>query len=207
MGGIALRKKRRIKFTQRQILIFTVCLCLLLGTFVGSLVVNKFNLSIGDGNFSLLFGNTLPQNIINEHSIFRVFIKYGKYIFGIWLCGFLSSGCAFIFAILALKGMEYGVTTAMIIKGYGFKGVFFAMIGYLPQGLLIVPAILGIAYAAMKMSVLKYNNSGKNSILKRDKEKLITEYTIILLSALITIFISAAVEVKLIPIFLKNIHF
>lgn len=198
-------KRKKINFSKRQILFFSICLCLLLGIFLGAIGANHMN-GMEYKQMGSYIGNFLEQikqEGMATQNFSSVLIKYGKYAVFIWLCGFLAPGAVFIYVILLFKGLSYGFTTAFLVKQYGKSGIGFAAISYLPQNFILIPAYLAMAYISLEYIFRKFTRLPQKARLKREKQKTNLEYFILFLGELVLICAASAVEVYLVPMLLQ----
>lgn len=205
MIGRRLMKKKKIDYSKRQILFFSICLCLLLGILLGAIGANN----MGEmqytqmGNYLNGFLDKIKEEGANQQVYSQVAIKYGKYALAIWLCGFLAPGAVFIYIILLLKGLSYGFTTALLVKQYGQSGIGFAAVSYLPQNLILIPAYVAMAYISLEYILKKFRKLPPKARLKRDKQKANIEYIILFLGEIGLILAASVIEVYLIPILVQ----
>lgn len=173
-------------------------LCMLVGSIIGSIIANRIdgvqfnslitymdNLFYDFNNISLL-----KQEILREG-----LFKYGISIIIIWLLGFASLGNFVTLFIITLKGTSLGFTTSFLMMEYGFKGIWYATIIYLPQNIILVPLYIFIAHTSIKFNLKKNKKDAKISVL--DIETL--EYAVVLGLGLSLIFLTSLYEAYVAP--------
>lgn len=198
-------KYKKITFSKGQILMFSICLCLLIGILLGAIGANSMNeMQYTElGNYLNGFLNKIKQEGVMSQNYADVVVKYGKYALLIWLCGFIAPGAVFIYMILIFRGVGYGFTTALLVKQYGKVGISFAALSYLPQNIILIPAYIGIAFVSMQYILKKFQKLPPKARLQREKQKTNLEYIIIFMGEFMLVAAASAVEVYVIPILLS----
>lgn len=185
-------------------ILFVACICLAMGTILGSIGANTMNqdqLAEINSYIGGIFTEFSGGNI--ETSIMQGMIKYGKYVLLIWCCGFLSPGAIFILLILVFKGISYGFTTSLLVKQYGAKGILLAAESYLPQNLILIPVLLLVSYFSLSFILNRYRVLPPKARLKREQDKSLIEYIIVLIVSTLLLLLSCAIEVYLVPILIN----
>lgn len=81
----------------------------------------------------------------------------------VWFLGLTIVGIPIILFIDVLKGFTLGFTMSIIIKSMGIKGIWFDILGVIPQNIVYVPCIIISSVIAMQFSlIILRNNSGLN---------------------------------------------
>lgn len=203
-----MRSQRGIHNKQNQkgnTLLILVCVCLLIGVVFGAIGANRLDSAGMEGigqyleTFFASFG--LEEN--SGQGMPEIVWKYGKYTAIIWGLGLLPVGAIFILGVLIFKGMAYGFTSAVLIKQYGGKGIAIAAASYLPQNLILVPLYIFMAYIGIQYVIYRYTFLPPKARLKREKQKRLTEYVIILAAAFLATTLAAAIELYITPFFMN----
>ena len=135
------------------IVIITLITCMLAGMSVGAIAgMNGYqDVSSSLAGYLQNFGHfSVPWDIFRESTL-----KYGKLVIIIWLLAFLPSGSflpvggLMATLLLIFRGAAYGFSTAALIRGYGLAGAASAAILYLPQGVLLIPVYIFVAYSCV----------------------------------------------------------
>ena len=113
--------------------------------------------------------------------------SYGKYMVVLWACGFIPYGWIGVLLLIAGRGFFYGFAQAVLILGYGAKGIGMGLMGYFPHNLLLLPMILFVGQLVMQ-AVWK----GKSRY-----------YFIVLGIGLLAAVCAAAIEAYLTPVLLQ----
>lgn len=81
----------------------------------------------------------------------------------VWFLGLTIVGIPIILFIDILKGFTLGFTMSIVIKSMGIKGIWFDVLGVIPQNIVYVPCIIVCSVIAMQFSIIILkNNSGLN---------------------------------------------
>ena len=170
------------------IVIITLITCMLAGMLVGAIA--------GMNGYPVVSSSLAGylQNYGEQFESWDVFrestLKYGKLVVIIWLLAFLPSGGfmpigGLVASLLLLfRGAAYGFSTAALIKGYGLAGAASAVILYIPQGILLIPLYIFVAYSCI-------------SFIQKDNE--IKVYLPTLIIGLVVSMLAALIDAFVIP--------
>lgn len=195
------KKKNSIKSEK---ILLLVCICFLLGVTGGALAANIAGQS-GKEAFALFLKKYLTME--EDVSFGYVFWKYLKYDLLIWVGGWLSMGIFLSGSICLFWGVSLGFTTAMMMASYGKKGVLLAMVGVVPQNLILIPVYLAMTSAAMYYLFAWEEEVFRQRAAKREKRKRKTEYLILLTASVVLICLASCIEIYVTPLLVKNIIF
>ena len=201
MEVFQLRKKHLKNKRDNSTLIIFLSLAFLLGITIGAIYSTTISGNL-DKNLSDFFSGT-EKTAYQNQSFIKIYFKYIKYSFLIWICGFFTPGVAVVFGILIFKGGFYGFTTASLLRAYGIKGILYAIISYLPQNIIVIPIYIFLAYTAIRMIAKRIVPLRGKNALKREKQRIINEYIIIFFISALLIMIPSIIEMCFIP-FLWN---
>lgn len=138
------------------ILYFILALALVLGIIIGSIIANRLdrNKCIELANYMNVFLKHINNGNFYFKDIFisSLFLNYRK-IFIIWLLGLIGIGLIGIPLITCWSGINIGFLVGFLVKSFGFKGFLFALIGLLPQYLIVLPSLLAITAIALSNSI------------------------------------------------------
>ncbi|WP_352400460.1 stage II sporulation protein M [Anaerotignum sp.] len=189
-------KRNKVIDRRGQKIITIVCLSFLCGVLGGAIAANL----MGDGAKSELAGIIHNAAQIQESGSFAVvFWKYLKYDIVIWIGGWLSLGLFLSGAAFLLRSISLGFASAMMMVTYGMKGVWGAMLGILPQNIVLIPAYIFTMCAAIYYLMAWNEGNGKRG-LRRERRRKQTEYCLLFLASAILIAIGAGIEVALYPL-------
>ena len=139
---------------------FTIVL-FTMGIIFGAVLVNSLPLSQKQELYGFLqyFFNSLSQQGIPETSTHfqQSFGFYAKTVAIMWVLGLSIIGLPMILLMLFLKGVVVGFTVGFLVNQLQWQGVTFAMMGILPQNLLVVPAlfIVGVSGISFSLRLIK----------------------------------------------------
>lgn len=139
---------------------FTIVL-FTMGIIFGAVLVNSLPLSQKQELYGFLqyFFNSLSQQGIPETSTHfqQSFGYYAKTVAIMWVLGLSIIGLPMILLMLFLKGVVVGFTVGFLVNQLQWQGVTFAMMGILPQNLLVVPAlfIIGVSGISFSLRLIK----------------------------------------------------
>lgn len=139
---------------------FTIVL-FTMGIIFGAVLVNSLPLSQKQELYGFLqyFFNSLSQQGIPETSTHfqESFGFYAKTVAIMWVLGLSIIGLPMILLMLFLKGVVVGFTVGFLVNQLQWQGVTFAMMGILPQNLLVVPAlfIIGVSGISFSLRLIK----------------------------------------------------
>ncbi|MFP3381015.1 stage II sporulation protein M, partial [Bacillus sp. SIMBA_069] len=78
---------------------------------------------------------------------------YAKTVAIMWVLGLSIIGLPMILLMLFLKGVVVGFTVGFLVNQLQWQGVTFAMMGILPQNLLVVPALFIVGVSGISFSL------------------------------------------------------
>ncbi|WP_400163864.1 stage II sporulation protein M [Brevibacillus sp. TJ4] len=139
---------------------FTIVL-FAMGIVFGAVLVNSLPLSQKQELFAFLqyFFNSLSEQGTSPSKahFFESFGHYAKTVGIMWVLGLSIIGLPMILLMLFLKGVVVGFTVGFLVNQMQWQGVSFAMMGVLPQNLLVVPAlfIVGVSGISFSLRLIK----------------------------------------------------
>lgn len=128
-----------------------------------------------------------------------------KHIVLLWLLGFTMIGIPAIFFLIFTQGFILGFTVGFLIQEYILRGVLFALIGVLPQQLLLLPAGILIALSAVSLSIRLIRKCTMQSGAGGFREA-VRRYGMILVIVSVLTVGGTLVEVYVSPFLLKAIY-
>lgn len=135
-----------------------------------------------------------------ENALFH----HAKSICLIWLLGFTMIGIPAVFFLVFTRGFILGFTIGFFIHEYILQGALYAVIGVLPQQLLLVPTVLFTALCAVSLSILlirRCTSRGGGRL-----RGYVMRYLVILPVMLAVTLVGTLIEVYVSPMLLKGIH-
>ncbi|MBV7275078.1 stage II sporulation protein M [Clostridium thailandense] len=151
------------------------------------------------------FSSTISSGNINYKSIFAQTIKSNiPILFAVWFLGLTMIGIPIILIIDIIKGFTIGFTISFVVNGMGIKGIWFSLLGVLPQNIIYIPCIIFASVLAMEFSltILRDKTSRRwgSSIWLR-----ITSYSFSFILVVSIMFVGFFMEVYLTPNMIKII--
>ena len=162
-------KKRGISRWQMVLVIVAVCF------FVGVTAGAASSAALSPEQRTRLAGYV--SGFSGDSGFLSNFIKHGKYIVCIWLCGFLNSGAAIILIIVFGTGLFYGFSASFSASE---RGMAYIISGILPQNVILIPLYIFTAVWSLMFVLEKFTNNGPKSRIKRERCKHLKEHVIIL---------------------------
>jgi stage II sporulation protein M len=179
---------------------FTIVL-FTMGIIFGAVLVNSLPLSQKQELHSFLqyfFLNLGQQGIPDTRPHFQEsFSHYAKTVGIMWVLGLSIIGLPMILLILFLKGVVVGFTVGFLVHQMQWQGVTFAMVGVLPQNLLVVPAlfIVGVSGISFSLRLIKTRLLSKRDGIMPH----FVGYTVLVLSMLAVLTIASLFETFVSP--------
>jgi len=174
----------------RELVVPALVACTAVGAIIGAVYANILN----ENSFQTLSQNIgkllydSSDSIQNENIAFiEIFIKYSKIPIIIWFLAFAPLSPLITFFLISAKGAGVGFTTAIIVRGYGVKGLLFSFILYFFQNLILFPSYIYTSHMSLKFAS------------KKTKEKRLSEYSLTLTASLACVLLAALVEAYFVP--------
>lgn len=151
------------------------------------------------------FNSTISSGNINYKSIFIQTIKSNiSILFTVWFLGLTMVGIPIILIIDIIKGFTIGFTISFVINGMGIKGIWFSLLGVLPQNIIYIPCVIFASVLAMEFSLMilkdKTSKHWSSSIWLR-----VTSYSFSFMLVITTMFLGFLMEVYVTPNMIKMI--
>jgi stage II sporulation protein M len=151
------------------------------------------------------FTTTINSGTINYQAVFMETIKSNIIILiGVWFLGLTMIGIPIILIINIIKGFTIGFTISFIVNGLGIKGIWFSMLGVLPQNFIYIPCVMVASVLAMEFSLTllrdRNNSQLTSNILIR-----VTSYSFSFMLVLVIMFFGFFMEAYLTPNIVKLI--
>ena len=204
-GKIKFLGKRH--FQNNFIIYFILFLFLIGGITIGSILVNKLELTQGNKVIKYLsplinyidHGNQASLDMFKSNLLTNL-----KFTFIVWLSGFVFIGIILIPLIIGLKGISIGFTVGFLVKSFGIKGFTFALSGLLPHYLIILPGILAIC--SIGLSNANANSKLKRNVIKSINKINLLEYSLLILFSFTIVIVGSLVGSFTIPYFIKLLN-
>jgi stage II sporulation protein M len=154
--------------------------------------IKNFNSTINSGNISYrsIFSETLKSNI--------------PILLIMWFLGLTMIGVPIILIIDIIKGFTIGFTISFMINNMGMKGMWFSLLGVLPQNIIYIPCFILASVIAMDFSMAilkdKANRQWTSNIWVR-----VTSYSLSFLLVAVVMFIGFFMESYVSPNMVKFI--
>lgn len=179
---------------------FTIVL-FAMGIIFGAVLVNSLPLSQRQELYGFLqyFFNSLGQQGIQDTTLHfqESFGNYAKTVGIMWVLGLSIIGLPMILLILFLKGVVVGFTVGFLVNQMQWQGVTFAMIGVLPQNLLVVPAlfIVGVSGISFSLRLIKTRLISKRDVIMPH----FVGYSVLVVSMLAVLILASLFETFISP--------
>jgi stage II sporulation protein M len=107
------------------------------------------------------FNATINSGSINYKSILIETVKNNiPILLIVWFLGLTMIGIPVILVIDVIKGFTMGFSISFIINSMGIKGIWFSLVGVLPQNIVYVPCIIATSVIAMEFSLMLLKDRG-----------------------------------------------
>jgi len=151
------------------------------------------------------FSTTINSSSINYKSILLETIKSNiSMLLVVWFLGLTMIGIPVILIIDIIKGFTIGFSISFIINSMGIKGMWFSLLGVLPQNIIYIPCIIFASVLAMEFSLMilkdKANKQWASNIWVR-----ITSYSFSFMLVVILMFAGFFMEAYVTPNMIKFI--
>ncbi len=183
-----------------------ICLTFLFAVLVGAVVSNFISsekTSLLGEELKSFFSTISQEGEVARPNFSSVFLKYAKYVFLIWLGGWLPFGVLLSEGILMFRGASLGFTSAMLMKEFGIRGAVATVFAILPQNLILIPIYLFITWTAISFSMDRGIKKVGKAGLRRERTKKTTEYGIFFSGAVVCLALVSLLEVYVLPYFMK----
>ncbi|MBG9788646.1 MULTISPECIES: stage II sporulation protein M [Brevibacillus] len=188
----------------QSLFLFTIVL-FTMGIIFGAVLVNSLDLSQRQellGFLNYFFSNFDKSGIMDSSLHFQQAFGYHlKTILILWVLGMSIIGLPMILLLLFLKGIIVGFTVGFLVGELQWKGVTFALLGVLPQNMLVVPAMLiaGVAGISFSLRLVRTRLvTRRDSIMPH-----FTNYSILVGSMFIIMTAAALLETFLSPLLMQ----
>lgn len=145
-------------YFRRNVFIYAFLVVIfLMGAVAGSIAVNTLSgqqkselMGYLQGFFQSLASdrNVTPQVVVKQ----SIYDNVGKTVGLMWLLGLSIIGIPLIVAIVFLRGFVLGFSIAFFVNEMVYRGLALAIVSIVPHNLIIVPAIILSAGAALSFS-------------------------------------------------------
>lgn len=122
---------------------------------------------------------------------------YAKTVGIMWVLGLSIIGLPMILLLLFLKGVVIGFTVGFLVNQLQWQGVTFALMGVLPQNLLVVPAlmIVGVSGISFSLRLIRTRLLSKRDVIMPH----FMGYSLLVLAMLAVLTIAAMFETFVSP--------
>ena len=196
----------RKKFSTSYILYLIGSVCIIIGILLGALVANQVNEIQKKELIQHLeiFFNQFPTAFISSKTVlFDILLKNIKHLLLIWGMGFLTIGIPFVWGILVFKGWSYGFTSAFLFLQYGWSGIFFGFIAFIPQNFIFIPTFVFVSKYSVQWSIGHYQQKQMRARWQREQNQKWIEYGLVLMIGTICILLGSIVETYFTPVIMR----
>jgi len=151
------------------------------------------------------FSTTVNSSGVNYKNILVETIKNNiTILLAVWFLGLTMIGIPVILIIDVIKGFTIGFTISFVINGMGIDGMWFSLLGVLPQNIIYIPCIIFASVLAMEFSLTilrdRTNRQWKSNIWVR-----VTSYSLSFLLVIVVMFLGFLMETYITPNMVKII--
>lgn len=186
---------------------FGAAIFFIIGLAVGSIALKVLNFNQKTDLIVYLnrFFQIMDKEKVENVNIFYQSLKNNfQTVFFIWFLSITVIGVPVTLFIISFRGFIIGFTVSLFIEGMGWKGLLLSLLAVLPQNIIYIPCIIGIAGISLKFSfrILKRNLS--NSVINQYKNSILT-YTFCVGILFLIMSIGTFIEAYISPLLLKAI--
>jgi stage II sporulation protein M len=146
--------------------------------------------------------NNAGSNLLEPVPLLKISLqKNGRFLFIVWLLGFLRLGFLPALFYLVMKGLALGFTVGFLVKRSALKGVVFSLAAVLPHNFLLIPAYLIATAVSSTYSLLKFKNRFVGR--KQDSNHFFLQYSFFMSIIFIVMLMGVLVEAYITPVFIK----
>lgn len=151
------------------------------------------------------FSTTVNSGGVNYKNILIETIKSNiPVLIAVWFLGLTMIGIPVILIIDVIKGFTIGFTISFVINGMGIEGMWFSLLGVLPQNIIYIPCIIFASVLAMEFSLMilkdRANRQWTSNIWIR-----VTSYSLSFLFVAVIMFLGFFMESYITPNMVKFI--
>lgn len=151
------------------------------------------------------FSTTVNSGGVNYKNILVETIKSNiSILVAVWFLGLTMIGIPVILIIDVIKGFTIGFTISFVINGMGIEGMWFSLLGVLPQNIIYVPCIIFASVLAMEFSLTilrdRTNRQWTSNIWVR-----VTSYSLSFVLVIVVMFLGFFMETYITPNMVKII--
>ncbi|MCT8976016.1 stage II sporulation protein M [Clostridium sp. CX1] len=151
------------------------------------------------------FSTTINSQGVNYQSVFIETVKSNIPILAaVWFLGLTMIGIPVILIIDIIKGFTIGFTMSFVISGMGIKGMWFSLLGVLPQNIIYVPCIIFTSVLAMEFSLMIFKDRNNRQWTSSIWVK-VTSYSLSFVLVSIVMFLGFFMETYITPNMIKFI--
>lgn len=187
-------------FQHNSMIYFILFFCFLLGIVIGSIIIKKidYNYSRSILEISNPYFKNINKYTFSLRSVFKSSILNNLFlIILLAFTSFISFGIILIPIIILLKGISLGLSVAILVDGFGFKGFISALFGIYPQNIFIILGLIGIAAIAFSLSYQIFKSINRIALNN------VNDVLRIFLVYLFIVFLGVSIEGFLSPHILK----
>lgn len=194
---------------QFKVRYFFLILCLLTGMLAGILFVGAVseNQSAELSQFINSFCQQVANQPIPPSEVFIAsLISNLRILCLIWLCGLFFVLSPVVYGLVGVKGFGMGFTIGFLTFHFGFKGFMLSMVSILPQAVFSIPALLYLAFCAIRYASQKRKRKkGIGVSSKVDEAYELKRFTYYFLAGGCILLFSSVVDAFIVPVFVKGI--
>ncbi len=183
-----------------------VLACFITGTLVGAIGVGLLSSSqeVELASYLNILLAGIAETKIDASAMARSAVMNNwMAIFWLWLLGMTVVGAPVVLAIIFLRGFVIGFTVGFLVQKRAFQGFLLSLFTVLPQNLLVLPAMLVSAVAAVTFSW--WLVKGRTGVRPTSLFQQFSAYTLLIACMGIVASVGGLVEAYLSPVLLQLI--
>ncbi|WHH61586.1 stage II sporulation protein M [Petroclostridium sp. X23] len=205
---MTLNKMIKDHFLKNLVLYIIIILSFTVGVSTGAFTVNVLDYTQIDdlSEYIQEFFYIINMQDVNNVELLKASLFNNiKLIVILWILGMTIIGIPFVLIIIGIKGFVIGFTVGFFIKCLNFKGVIFALLGILPQNLILVPCFIFLGMTSVNFSLTMIKNKTKVKHRKDNFKVQFLSYCVCVLIVIFIMVIGSIIEAYITPVFIKSI--
>lgn len=196
----------REHFVRNIAIYFVIILAFTIGVCTGAFTVNVLDYNQYDelSNYIKDFFSIIQGQDINHTELFKTSIYNNlKMVLLLSILGVTVIGIPLVLIIIGIKGFVIGFTVGFLVKVLDLKGVFFSLLGILPQNLIIIPCYIFLGFLCIDFSISMVRSRTRAKYRKEDIKTQLLTYGSFLLIIFLLLVAGSVVEAYITPVFIK----
>ncbi|MCG8501767.1 MAG: stage II sporulation protein M [Firmicutes bacterium] len=195
-------------FMKNVVLYIIVILSFTVGICTGAFTVNALDYTQYEelSVYVQEFLNVVNMQDIDHLELFKVSMFNNiKTVVLLWILGITVIGIPFILIIIGIKGFVIGFTVGVMMKVLSTRGIFFSLVGILPQNLIMIPCYIVLGIVCINFSLSLVRSQVKKRYRKENIKSQFIAYSTCVFLAFFFLTIGSVIEAYVTPVFVKLI--